>query len=311
MTTTDAAAPRGAFVRAPGAGNVLIPVSSRRAALAGVSLLTKSKPAAVAAQWALYGAVAVAGPRLLPGTRTAWDAPGEPELWRDVADGVGGFDGVAVYQRPQASRAGVAAVLLRAGRPAGFLKVRPDAGELDREERALRAFANGCSPAFRVPVVLGRGEAAGGHWMVIEAMPPRPARPVRRPDLGSVVDAVQEALSPVLPREEPGDEAEGAPGGVPAHWRPMHGDLTAWNLRVCGRGLPWLIDWEDAAWAPPHADLVYYRATASAALGAPLGTLPPDVSEAAAFWAARVARRSGGDHDAALNQRLLDILRAL
>ncbi|WP_147341170.1 phosphotransferase [Actinomadura logoneensis] len=304
---------------APGAGNVLIPTSSRRAALAGVSLLTKSKPAAVAAQWALYGAVAVAGPRLLPGPRTVWEAPGGPALWRDVADGVGGFDGVAVYRRPQASRAGVAAVLLRGGRPVGFLKVRPDADELDREERALRAFANGCSPAFRVPVVLGRGAAAGGHWMVIEAMPPRPARPARRPDLAGVVEAVQEALAPVLPRErateetaeDVGDESGRTPDAVPGHWLPMHGDLTAWNLRVCGRGLPWLIDWEDAAWAPPHADLVYYRATASAALGAPLGTLPPDVSEAAAFWAGRVARRSGGDHDAALNKRLLDILRTL
>ncbi|MCP2336851.1 phosphotransferase [Actinomadura rupiterrae] len=278
-----------------------MPVSSRRGALAGVSLLTKSKPVAVAAQWAMYGAVAVAGPRVLPGQRLSWDAPGDPELWRDVADGVGGFDGVAVYERPQASREGVAAVLLRAGRPAGFLKVRPDAGELDREERALRAFAHGCSAAFRVPMVLGRGEAGGRHWMVIEAMPARPARPVRRPDLEGVVEAVQDALAPALP---PVPEAT-------EHWRPMHGDLTAWNLRVCGRGLPWLIDWEDAAWAPPHADLVYYRATASAALGAPLGTLPPDADEAAAFWAKRVEQRSGGDHDAALNQRLLDILRTL
>lgn len=292
--------PQGVFVRAPGAGNVLVPVSSRREALAGVSLLTKSKPVAVTAQWALYGAVAFAGPRVLPGTRTSWEAPGDPALWQDVADGVGGFDGLAVYERPQASRSGVAAVLLRAGQPVGFLKVREDAGELDREERALRAFANGCSAAFRVPMVLGRGETAGGHWMVIEAMPPRPARPVRRPDLAGVVEAVQGALAPVLPR-----------GEAPEAWRPMHGDLTAWNLRMCGRGLPWLIDWEDAAWAPPHADLVYYRATASAALGAPLGTLPPDVSEAAAFWTERVARRAGGDHDAALNQRLLDILRAL
>ncbi|MFC4911008.1 phosphotransferase [Actinomadura gamaensis] len=292
----------GAFVRAPGAGNVLVPVSSRRAALAGVALLTKSKPVAVAAQWAMYGAVAVAGPRVLPGARTSWDAPDDPALWKDVAGSVGEFDGVAVYERPQASRrGGVAAVLLRAGRPVGFLKVRTEPGELDREERALRAFADGCSPAFRVPIVLGRGEAADGHWMVIEAMPPRPARPVRRPDLAGVVEAVREALAPVLPR--------GA--DVPSHWLPMHGDLTAWNLRVCGRGLPWLIDWEDAAWAPPHADLVYYRATASAALGAPLGALPPGTGEAAAFWAERVARRSGGDHDAALNQRLLDILRAL
>ncbi len=268
--------------------------------MAGVSLLTKSKPVAVAAQWALYGAVAVVGPRMLPGARTSWEAPGDASLWQDVADGVGGFDGLAVYERPQASRTGVAAVLLRAGHPVGFLKVREDAGELDREERALRAFANGCSPAFRVPLVLGRGEAAGSHWMVIEAMPPRPARPVRKPDLAGVVEAVQEALGSVLPR-----------GDAPEGWRPMHGDLTAWNLRVCGRGLPWLIDWEDAAWAPPHADLVYHRATTSAALGAPLGTLPPDVSEAAAFWTERVARRAGGDHDAALNQRLLDILRAL
>ena len=48
------------------------------------------------------------------------------------------------------------------------------------------------------------------------------------------------------------------PAGTPAHWRPMHGDYVPWNLREDPRGQLWLIDWEDARWGPPLADLVRY-----------------------------------------------------
>ena len=42
----------------------------------------------------------------------------------------------------------------------------------------------------------------------------------------------------------------------------MHGDFTPWNLRQRRDGTLILVDWEDAAWAPPGADEVYYAATA-------------------------------------------------
>lgn len=285
-----------------GTGNVLVPADSRRGARAGVSLFTRSKLPALAAQWVLYGAVAVAGPRVLPGPRVRWEPPGGPERWRTLVDRIGTFDGLALYERPQASRTGLAAVLLRDGRPTGFLKLRDDPGELDREERALSAFPEGRADGFRVPRVLDRDETAGWHWMVIEAMPPRPARPVRGIALAPLLADLQRRLAAVLPRQS----------GTPDHWAPMHGDLTAWNLRHCGRGLPWLIDWEDAAWAPPGADLVYYEATHATVFGKPSGR--DDVSgcgEAAEFWLKRVAQRSASDHDATFNTRLSEILRGM
>ncbi|MUN39968.1 phosphotransferase [Actinomadura litoris] len=291
------------FVRpSMGTRNVLVPAWSRRGALAGISLITRSKPAALAAQWALYGAVAAFGPRAVPGPRVAWEPPGGRERWEALRARVGTFDDLALYERPQASRTGLAAVLLRAGRPTGFLKLREEPGELDREERALSAFPEGRAEGFRVPRVLDRGETAGWHWMVIEAMPPRPARPVRGVELEPLLGDLQRRLKDVLPRT-----AE-----IPPHWVPMHGDLTAWNLRRCGPGLPWLIDWEDAAWAPPGADVVYYEATRVAVFGKPSS---PDAgrghAEAAEFWLKRVALRSDGDHDAPLKARLSEVLRSM
>ncbi|MBO2446990.1 phosphotransferase [Actinomadura barringtoniae] len=298
--TTDFIRPRA------GHGNVLVPTGSRRAAMAGISLLTRSRPAALAAQWLLYGAVAAAGPRIIPGPRTPWSPPGEPDRWRELAARLDPFDEMAVYERPQASREGVAAVLLRSGRPVGFLKLRADKGELDREARALEAFPGameafpgGASPAFRVPRLLDRDTTAGWHWMVIEAMPPRPARPAPRPDVDAVVDGVQSCLAPVLPRPE----------GTPAHWLPMHGDLTPWNLRKCGPGLPWLIDWEDASWAPPGADHVYLAATRTAVFGTGPDTTRP--AEAIDFWLRRVACRCDSDDDSALKGRLTAALKAM
>jgi glycosyltransferase involved in cell wall biosynthesis/thiamine kinase-like enzyme len=46
--------------------------------------------------------------------------------------------------------------------------------------------------------------------------------------------------------------------GTPSHWRPIHGDYVPWNLREDDRGQLWLLDWEDARWGPPSADLVRY-----------------------------------------------------
>jgi hypothetical protein len=284
-----------------GTRNVLIPTGSRRGALAGIALITRSKPAALAAQWGLYAAVAVLGPRIVPGDRVRWVPPGGSARWRALAARVGPFDDLALYERPQASRTGLAAVLLRAGRPVGFLKLREDPAELDREHLAMVALTRARPETFRLPRVLDRGETADWHWLVMEAMPPRPAAPARRVPLSRMVADIQRCLEPLLP-----------PQDVPAHWRPMHGDLTPWNLRRCGRGLPWLIDWEDATWAPPGADQVYYAATSAAALGRrPVSPPEPGHVEAAEFWLERLAARSGDDHDAPLTARLAAELRLM
>lgn len=284
-----------------GTRNVLIPSGSRRGALAGISLITRSRRAALAAQWGLYYAVAVLGPGLVPGERVSWEPPGGPARWGTLAVRLGSFDDLAFYERPQASRTGLAALLLRKGRSVGFLKLREEPGELDREHQAMVALAEARPETFRVPRVLDCGETDGWHWMVLEAMPPLPAAPARRLALPRIVADIQRCLGPLLPR----------PQDVPERWLPMHGDLTPWNLRRCGRGLPWLIDWEDASWAPPGADQVYYEATSAAVLGRRSASPPePEHVEAARFWLERLTSRSRDDHDAPLTARLITELRS-
>lgn len=292
-----------------GTRNVLVPGGSRRGAAAGISLITRSRWYAVAAQWALWGTAAVLGPRALPGEPVDWEAPGGPELWAALRSALPAFDELAVYARPQASRSGQAMLLLHASRPVGFLKLREDPAELDRERQALAAFPGGRAATFRVPQVLDQGETEGVHWLLLTSMPPRPAAPAWRTPVGPLLADVRSHLARVLDRPE----------GTPEHWEPMHGDLTAWNLRRNGRGLPWLIDWEDAAWAPPGADLLYYQASNVAAFGRPpreisstgatAGEAAPDLTEAAAFWLNRVRDRSAADHDAVFTARLAAVLR--
>jgi glycosyltransferase involved in cell wall biosynthesis len=48
------------------------------------------------------------------------------------------------------------------------------------------------------------------------------------------------------------------PRDIPPHWQPIHGDLVPWNLREDDRRQLWLLDWEDAGWGPPLADIVRY-----------------------------------------------------
>ncbi|MDR7382459.1 phosphotransferase [Promicromonospora iranensis] len=284
-----------------GTRNVLVPAGSRRGALAGISLITRSKAAALAAQWGLYYATAVLGTRFVPGERVNWEPPGGGARWDALTTCLGPFDDLALYERPQASRTGLAALLLREGRPVGFLKLREEPAELDREHRAMVALTDARPETFRVPRVLDRGSTDGWHWMLIEAMPPRPAAPARRIVLPRVLADIQRCLEPLLPRAR----------DVPVHWRPMHGDLTPWNLRRCGRGLPWLIDWEDAAWAPPGADQVYYAVTSAAVLGrSSVAPSEPEHVEAARFWLDRMTARSGDDHDAPLTARLITELRS-
>jgi aminoglycoside phosphotransferase (APT) family kinase protein len=92
----------------------------------------------------------------------------------------------------------------------------------------------------------------------------------------------------------------------------MHGDLTPWNLRQRTDGTLFLIDWEDAGWAPPGADEVYYWATEGFLSG---GEMLLEPAEAREYWIKvldgrlRVARASR-DTDIELVTRLLVGLRS-
>jgi hypothetical protein len=100
---------------------------------------------------------------------------------------------------------------------------------------------------------------------------------------------------------------------VPAHWAPMHGDLTPWNLREAPRHGLLLYDWERAGWGPPGADEVLYRVTeADVHGGLRIGEarwLSARWPEAAAFWAARLrAGRPADEGEQALLAAQLAIL---
>ncbi|WP_061294920.1 phosphotransferase [Herbidospora cretacea] len=277
------------FVRyPPGRANVWIPVGDARSAAAGLSLLTFSKPLPLLAQRTLHRAVRIAGPWLLPGRREKWEPPvdGWDALLAEVAEAVGRVDGVALYLRPQSTRPGAAALLLRDGRPVGFLKVREG---LEREAGVLRLLDGG--DGFRAPVVLGEGHS----WLVMSAMEPVPARPARKVDVVDLTARIQRLLAD-LPK----------PPGTPGHWLPMHGDLTPWNLRRTRGRVPWLIDWEDAAWAPPGADEVYFRAAETTLFG--VDPVPTGYAEAAAHWEAVISKRHD---DLPLNGGMLAALEVL
>ena len=85
----------------------------------------------------------------------------------------------------------------------------------------------------------------------------------------------------------------------------MHGDLTPWNIRTVG-GEQWLIDWEDAQWAPPGADAAYFDLTRRALTGRKLQLEHPEA--ALEFWRDRIStlyEKYGDDGGAAGNRSLL------
>jgi aminoglycoside phosphotransferase (APT) family kinase protein len=87
----------------------------------------------------------------------------------------------------------------------------------------------------------------------------------------------------------------------------MHGDFTPWNLRRLAVGTLVLLDWEEAAWGPPAADEVLYRATAAALhLERPLRL---DAPETIRFWEDRVGRRPAlSERDRRMKEALLAAL---
>jgi glycosyltransferase involved in cell wall biosynthesis len=140
------------------------------------------------------------------------------------------------------------------------------------------------APSFRVPACLDRFAQDGWQVRVIESLPRYHRAPVwDHGRIRRVVEDVPRALDGLLPR----------PAGTPRHWVRQHGDLVPWNLRD-GGGRLWLVDWEDACWGPPWADLVrYFVAHHSVRGAAPQGiaavarqTFPDgvDLFEVAQFW---------------------------
>lgn len=292
------------FVRfPPGWRNVLVPVGPASATALGMTLYTASKPATVAAQYGLWAAVRATGGHFrLPGRPQRWAPPIPAEvfwsLWREWRAVAGREpDGIAVYERLQQSRQSLT-LLVCAGARSMLVRVRSDPATL-RRERAISEAAEAMSlRTLRVPRLVGTGDVAGWHWVGYEVMSLRPHRPQYR--LGTAgFQEISALVESVVAR----------PAAVPTGWRGAHGDLAPWNLRR-GSGHTWLIDWEDAGWAPPGADELYLRAVVAAIRPGPVRPLrlAADQQEAGRHWAQIVEARATAPSEQRLARRLRTLL---
>jgi hypothetical protein len=244
----------GTYKLLPPDGHLAIPTRSRDAARAGLTLYTACKRSSLVAQRTAWHLVGLFGPRVLPGRTDAWRPPVAPDVWRDHVtawrSALGDFDDVALHLRRPAYRAGASLLLLDAGRPVAFVKLRPDEPErLDSERRALDALRDS-SLSFTTPAVLSSGTLHGWHHLALSPLPVTVHTMIADPPLDRIVEDIGSALSSTLPR----------PQWAGAGWLPMHGDLTPWNLRALTRDRIVLFDWESATWAPRRADLLWYDA---------------------------------------------------
>jgi thiamine kinase-like enzyme len=211
---------------------------------------------------------------------------------RDVA----AFDEVAGYGRLQASRPGLAILLLRKGSAVGFIKLRKhQSAMLWNEKSALEAVWRFQPRTFVVPRPLGAGTAAGWHYLASAPLPRGLHSPPRDPPLKAIVQEIEAALAGLR-----------RPPQTPDHWRPMHGDLTPWNLRQLRGGSLVLVDWENAGWGPPQADEVFYRATEAVLRHATIEHA--GAPEAVQFWLNRPREQSRNHRDQRLAQALDEML---
>jgi hypothetical protein len=286
----------------PGWSQLHVPLSSRRAALMGLALYASCKPRAVLVQRLAWTLVAAFGPRALPGRSRPWVPPLAAELWSTLLERwrteLGPFDSIAIYQRSQTQRTGLALLLIGEHGPRAFVKLQQ--GErpgLDVEAEALRLVEVFRPSSFRAPALLGRGTLADWSYVAMSPLPPQLHAPPRDPPLRRITDEISAALAG-LPR----------PADAPSHWTAMHGDLTPWNLRRFRRQGLAIVDWEDASFGPSGADETLFRASAAAlrSRGVPAASVG---SETIDFWCARVrARDAAQARDARLSASLLDAL---
>jgi len=289
----------------PGRGHLKIPTSSRRAARAGLALYAPCRPKGILVRWAAWRIVGVLGAYATPGRPTEWRPPVRDSVWADLTDvwrdEIGPFDGLAVYERPQASRSGFAALLLEAGDPRAFVKLREnEEAPLANEWQALGAISRSNPTLFLVPRPLASGNIGGWYFLMTTALSPGLHRMPHQPALSEILEDVRRGLSSLE-----------RPAGVPGTWEQMHGDFTPWNLRQRSDGSLFLIDWEDAGWSPAGSDEVLYRAVEAVFSGSAVkGDLPEDAVQ---FWRERLAIRVengklAGDADWRLASRLLAVL---
>jgi hypothetical protein len=289
----------------PGWGHLFVPVGDRAEAIAGIAMYTPGSWRGIVAQRAAWWGVRLGGPRLLPGRARSWEPPMDPRTWHELQERlrehVGDYDSWAGYVR-RGGRTGLLLLLLRDGASIGFVKARAGGSAvIDNEYRALTAAHRSRPSAFVALEPLASGDCGDWSYLITAPLPPRIHRRADDAVLARVLAQVEMALA-----------SHPRPAGTPDHWVPAHGDFAPWNLRRFRRGGTYLIDWEEAGWAPPGSDMVYYAACA-AALGRPVRGFTIDAGEATRFCRdrvhARIGRRLGrGEPLTALDRGLLDAL---
>lgn len=271
----------------PGRGNLLIPTSTKAAALAGIAMYSPSSTRGTLAHRAVWYSVGLLGARGLPG-RSVSTLPLPQTAWGELRDAwrreLGEFDDWALHRPPDSHRDGLGVLLLRRGRPVAFVKVRKggDCAALHRESAALRLVEKANPQSFRFSKALFQGSVTGWAFAGFAPLPTDLHHPPSDPPLAAILEEIREALA-TLPRSQ----------ATPAHWLPMHGDFTPWNLRRLRRHL-YLLDWETAGWGPPGADEVMYRSTAVVMrLESPdtYRKAAPEYPEAVRYWRAHWQRK--------------------
>jgi len=288
----------------PGRGHLQVPTSSRRAALAGLSLYAPCRPRALHIRDACWLLVSGLGAWSLPGRRKPVLPPLDASLWpgflQHVREEICAFDDLALYSRTQEERTGFMALMIESGEPQAFLKVRPAGDpELERERSAVDTVVRYGPRTFNAPAVLNATTWGGLAILAFRALEAAPHRPPRRPPIAEIVGEVSEALAGIA-----------KPPDTPSHWRPSHGDLTPWNLRARKNGQLALVDWENAEWAPPRADEVLYHAASLSVLGSADPVLGNSV-EAKGFWRQRLLARGGSERDNRLARGMIAALDAM
>lgn len=306
------------WVQFPPRGRLLVDTTAGSGSSAATTITTACRPTPVAVHHLAWGATRLFGGRMLPGRRRELALDDEPRAVLDEACRAAGSGCVpiAVFERRQANRGGLVALLGRDGSTSAFLKAVPTAvaAGLRREVQALARF-DGVDRTVGgrrlvIPSVLVSGETGDWTWVLHRALPNRPHRPATLEDAADVSLVVASALGSTIGGVTAKDEHNllDPPDAVPAHWRPAHGDYAPWNLRRLGRRSVALFDFEDTLLAPPSADLTYFTLTHAALRGRP--PAPGLDVEAVEFWRDRVALRIERGEDPAMNSAILGAIGA-
>lgn len=270
----------------PGRANVLVPLRPPADGPAALALYSPSRRRAVLARDAAWWLIRITGARTLPWRGTTWRPPMPPATWTGLVTALQRRLGVptsmAFYRPRDRYRQSFAMLWMDEGAAKAFVKVSPDdSGAGCRPEwTALAAVALATPQVFRAPEPITHIAQEGWQAIAMTALGTARHQPAII-DVGDVASEVSRCLADI-PR----------PDGTAAHWEPMHGDLTPWNLRCVGGASPMLFDWADAGWGPPGADEVLYRATTAAMDDRPPLPWADDVLEARRYWAQEIPRRT-------------------